>query len=264
LHSIVNQQYSGVLNAIGSFSFLCSLIEGRIHAMYESRRALILGEDITIEQEEYIHYSFLQGPEDQKHQNISIDTAMNLLRVYGDIDEEFLKEVRIYQKIRNSIIHEAFVRRDKISPDMLNMFVQYYKILVQYRDIQRRMIKKERYHFTNENTYDLSLRKFTEGTAYSRDTIYTYLAGSIDEKVSATFRLGAPAYVIFPRVIKNGVNVKPGIIADSKSLILKDVKHCRVPCFVDGGKTNSHKYIGYKMVAVQLTDDGLIHVKYSE
>jgi hypothetical protein len=76
MESIHAKIYPEELNAVGAFSFLCSLVEGRIHAMYEARKALIQGVEISHQSERESHYLFLETSGLESISFISLEEAV--------------------------------------------------------------------------------------------------------------------------------------------------------------------------------------------
>jgi hypothetical protein len=119
-----------------------------------------------------------------------------------------MEEIRLYQKIRNPLTHEAFLRREHFTHDVLVALMKLYQIFQRYRAVQNNMIKRERKLFLGDGTHNFAFFDFVQHDSYTREQVYQRLGGGLAEGLTAPFRNAKPAYVVMPRVESNGLDVK--------------------------------------------------------
>ena len=261
LQSIRAQVYPEQLNAIGAFSFMCSLVEGRIYAMYEARRALIQGIQITSESENESRYLFLETGSKEYSPFISLNEAIQMLERYSDIDQALISEIHIYQKIRNPLTHEAFLRREHFTHDILVGLAEFYEVLQKYRASQNSMIKRERVIFSGENANEYAMRHFVPKSEYTRVQIYQRLGGGIKDTFTAPFRNGKPAYVIMPKVERNGLQLKTSYVGCGVIFQERKCFSANIPYFIEGGKSEKHTFKGIREVNIEKTSKDYMCIK---
>jgi len=134
------------LAKMGAIVALCSLIEGRISAMYEDRTAVAAGLPLPSMRRESVEIiAMLQtdATPNTKTVKSSLKRKIDLLRTHGDITSVMAAEYHEFREYRNALIHDAMHHGSLFTGALVNALVDLYADLCKVRRRMRARVRTQ-------------------------------------------------------------------------------------------------------------------------
>lgn len=135
------------LAKMGAIVLLCSLIEGRIDAMYDDRRAVQAGEQLPALRKDRENRAvvFVPGQEEPKKPSTPpLKRKIDTLRAHGDITDAMATEYHEFRTYRNALIHDAMHHGSLFDGALVNALVDLYEDLCKVRRRLRTLVRNHR------------------------------------------------------------------------------------------------------------------------
>ena len=132
------------LQRMGAILLLCSLIEGRITAMYEDRMAVIHHTALPSIRSEVVDATVLvQGdiPLAKKPKSETLSRMIDILAKHGDITTAMANEYHEFRTYRNALIHDATHHGALFRADVVQALILLYEDLVRIRKRVRTRVR---------------------------------------------------------------------------------------------------------------------------
>lgn len=198
-----------VLERLGATLLLCSMVEGRVRALYRQRHALLYGlpaPSMETEEHEY-HAAQAHGKTltNGRYETYDLAKVINILEGYGDVDALTAKELQEFTRYRNPLVHDAIYRIDQFQLPFIHALLLLYADLTLIRQRLATRLKHERTVFHNDTSVTAAMNK-----RFAQIPIHTFIpADNFCAYTGATGALKAPISNNVPRLFV--VTVTAGI-----------------------------------------------------
>ncbi len=130
------------LQRMGAILLLCSLIEGRITAMYEDRIAVNAGKTLPSGPAKGEEVTALNMTPEKSSKPGALKQKILLLHKHGDITDAMLAEYDEFRTYRNALIHDATHHGKLFNAQLVNALIDLYQDLVRVRRRVRSRVRK--------------------------------------------------------------------------------------------------------------------------
>jgi hypothetical protein len=198
-----------VLERMGATLLLCSMVEGRVRALYRQRHALQHGlpaPSIETEEHEYLAaQSNGRTLSNGRHETYDLAKVITILEGYGDIGTLTAQELQEFTKYRNPLVHDAIYRVDQFKLPFIHALLLLYADLTLVRQRLTTRLKNERAVFHEEESVTAAMTK-----RMAQIPIHTFVPADVFcAYTGATGALKAPISNNVPRLFV--VTVSAGI-----------------------------------------------------
>ena len=202
-------QQSTLLERVGATLLLCSMVEGRVRALYRQRHAMLHGLPLpSAATEEQEYETARQSGRTLKHTRADtweLAKVGRLLHAYGDIDALTAAEIEEFTKYRNALVHDAMYRLDQFQIPFIHALMEFYEDLTLIRQRLRTRLQNEMIVFPHGQSVRISMEVRLAGISpHSFIPTEAFIA-----RFGASTALKAPFVHDQPRLFV--VTVQPGI-----------------------------------------------------